>query len=70
MWVGNLFLLVLNLPIIGLWVRLLSIPYHLLYPIILVFTAVGVDPKTENQTWDGRPIALVKSGRPIEGLVE
>ena len=42
MWVGNLFLLVLNLPLIGLWVRLLSIPYHLLYPIILVFTAVGV----------------------------
>jgi TctA family transporter len=42
MWVGNLFLLVLNLPIIGLWVRLLSMPYHLLYPIILVFTAVGV----------------------------
>jgi putative tricarboxylic transport membrane protein len=42
MWVGNLFLLVLNLPLIGLWVRLLSIPYHLLYPIILVFTVVGV----------------------------
>ena len=42
MWVGNLFLLVLNLPLIGLWVRLLSIPYQLLYPIILVFTAVGV----------------------------
>jgi len=42
MWVGNLFLLVLNLPMIGLWVRLLTIPYHLLYPIILVFSAVGV----------------------------
>jgi putative tricarboxylic transport membrane protein len=42
MWVGNLFLLVLNLPLIGMWVRLLSIPYQLLYPIILVFTAVGV----------------------------
>jgi putative tricarboxylic transport membrane protein len=42
MWVGNLFLLVLNLPLIGLWVRLLSIPYQMLYPIILVFTAVGV----------------------------
>ena len=42
MWVGNLFLLVLNLPLIGLWVRLLTIPYQLLYPIILVFTAVGV----------------------------
>jgi TctA family transporter len=42
MWVGNLFLLVLNLPLIGLWVRLLAIPYHLLYPIILVFSAIGV----------------------------
>src|SRR5262245_8611563 len=42
MWVGNLFLLVLNLPMIGLWVRLLAVPYHLLYPIILVFSAVGV----------------------------
>jgi len=42
MWVGNLFLLVLNLPMIGLWVRLLAIPYHRLYPIILVFSAVGV----------------------------
>ena len=42
MWVGNLFLLVLNLPLIGLWVRLLSIPYQWLYPIILVFSAVGV----------------------------
>jgi uncharacterized protein (DUF1501 family) len=34
-----------------------------------VFTAVGVDPKTENHTWDGRPIALVKGGTPVEGLV-
>jgi putative tricarboxylic transport membrane protein len=41
MWVGNLFLLVLNLPMIGLWVRLLAVPYHLLYPTILVFSAVG-----------------------------
>jgi len=42
MWVGNLFLLVLNLPLIGLWVRLLAVPYGLLYPVILVFAAVGV----------------------------
>jgi putative tricarboxylic transport membrane protein len=41
MWVGNLFLLVLNLPMIGLWVRLLAVPYHLLYPTILVFSGVG-----------------------------
>jgi TctA family transporter len=42
MWIGNLFLLVLNLPLIGLWVRLLAVPYQLLYPIILVFSAIGV----------------------------
>ena len=37
MWIGNLMLLVLNLPLIGLWVRMISVPYHLLYPVILVF---------------------------------
>jgi TctA family transporter len=42
MWIGNLFLIVLNLPLIGLWVRLLTIPYRLLYPAILVFCCVGV----------------------------
>jgi len=42
MWLGNLFLLVLNLPMIGLWVRLCMVPYHLLYPAILVFCAIGV----------------------------
>jgi putative tricarboxylic transport membrane protein len=42
MWVGNLFLLLLNLPLIGLWVRLLAVPYHLLFPVILLFSAVGV----------------------------
>ncbi|MBI2207031.1 MAG: tripartite tricarboxylate transporter permease [Candidatus Rokubacteria bacterium] len=42
MWIGNLFLVVLNLPLIGLWVRLCAVPYHLLYPAILVFCAIGV----------------------------
>jgi putative tricarboxylic transport membrane protein len=42
MWIGNLFLLVLNLPMIGLWVRLCMVPYHLLYPAILVFCSIGV----------------------------
>jgi TctA family transporter len=42
MWIGNLFLLVLNLPLIGIWIRILSVPYHLLYPAILVFCAIGV----------------------------
>jgi len=42
MWVGNLFLLALNLPMIGLWVRLLAVPYRLLFPAILVFCCIGV----------------------------
>ena len=42
MWIGNLFLLVLNLPMIGLWVRMIMVPYHLLYPAILAFCVIGV----------------------------
>ncbi|MBP6818400.1 MAG: tripartite tricarboxylate transporter permease [Ferrovibrio sp.] len=42
MWIGNFFLIVLNLPLIGMWVRMLSIPYHILFPGILVFCAIGV----------------------------
>jgi putative tricarboxylic transport membrane protein len=42
MWIGNLFLIVLNLPMIGLWVRMITVPYHLLFPAILVFCAIGV----------------------------
>ncbi len=41
MWIGNLLLVILNLPLVGLWARLVRAPYHLLYPIILVFCAVG-----------------------------
>jgi TctA family transporter len=42
MWIGNLMLVVLNLPMIGLWVQLLKVPYRLLYPSILVFCCIGV----------------------------
>src|SRR5215203_4685307 len=42
MWVGNLLLVVLNLPLVGLWVRLLRIPYTMLFPAIVVFSAIGV----------------------------
>jgi len=42
MWVGNLMLVVLNLPLIGMWVKLLTVPYRYLYPSILVFMAIGV----------------------------
>jgi Uncharacterized protein conserved in bacteria len=41
-WVGNLMLLVLNIPFIGLWVRLLTVPYPLLYPVVLMFICIGV----------------------------
>jgi TctA family transporter len=42
MWVGNAMLVILNLPLIGLWVQLLKVPYRLLYPMILVFCGIGV----------------------------
>ena len=42
MWVGNLMLVVLNLPMIGLWIKLLQVPYRLLYPAILLFCSIGV----------------------------
>jgi len=42
MWVGNLMLVVLNLPLIGIWIKLLTVPYRLLYPAILLFCAIGV----------------------------
>ena len=42
MWIGNLMLVVINLPLLGIWVKLLSVPYRLLYPAILLFCAIGV----------------------------
>ena len=42
MWIGNLMLIILNLPMIGVWVKLLTIPYRHLYPAILVFCCIGV----------------------------
>ncbi|KDB80258.1 tripartite tricarboxylate transporter TctA domain protein, partial [Bordetella bronchiseptica CARE970018BB] len=42
MWIGNLMLVVLNLPLVGLWVKLLKVPYRILYPAILVFCTIGV----------------------------
>ena len=41
MWIGNLMLVLLNLPLIGLWVRMLTIPYHLLFPAIIAFCCIG-----------------------------
>jgi TctA family transporter len=41
MWLGNLLLVLLNLPLIGMWVRMLTIPYHLLFPGIIAFCCIG-----------------------------
>jgi len=48
MWVGNLMLVVLNLPMIGMWVKLLTVPYRYLFPSILVFMAIGVFSLSNN----------------------
>jgi len=42
MWIGNLMLVIINLPLIGIWVQLLKVPYRLLYLAILLFCAIGV----------------------------
>lgn len=42
MWIGNAMLLIINLPMIGMWIKLLSVPYRLLYPAILMFCVIGV----------------------------
>jgi len=42
MWIGNAMLVVLNLPLIGIWIKLLTVPYRILYPAILLFCCVGV----------------------------
>lgn len=42
MWVGNVMLVILNMPLIGMWVSLLKVPYRILYPCILLFCVIGV----------------------------
>ncbi|QQX83479.1 tripartite tricarboxylate transporter permease [Cupriavidus necator] len=51
MWIGNFMLIVLNLPLIGIWVKLLKVPYRYLYPAILVFCCIGVY-SVQNTTFD------------------
>jgi TctA family transporter len=51
MWIGNLMLVVLNLPLIGIWIKLLSVPYRWLFPSIVLFCAIGVY-STNNSTFD------------------
>lgn len=51
MWIGNFFLVILNLPMIGIWVRLLSVPYRLLYPLIVLACTIGAF-STNNNMFD------------------
>jgi TctA family transporter len=57
MWIGNLMLIVLNLPLIGIWIKLLTVPYRWLFPSIVLFCAIGVY-STNNNTWDIWMVAL------------
>ncbi len=47
-WIGNVILVILNVPMISLWVRLLTIPYHLLFPAIVVFICIGTYSTSNN----------------------
>jgi putative tricarboxylic transport membrane protein len=48
MYVGNVFLLVLNLPLVGLWVQLLRVPYRFLFPVVLLLAVVGTYSANKN----------------------
>jgi len=56
MWIGNLMLLVINLPLVGMWVRLLKVPYRLLFPAILIFSCIGI------YSIDNNPMDVVFTG--------
>jgi len=51
MWIGNAMLIILNLPLIGMWIKLLTVPYRWLYPAIVLFCAIGVF-STNNNSFD------------------
>ncbi|MBK0394597.1 tripartite tricarboxylate transporter permease [Ramlibacter algicola] len=57
MWIGNAMLVILNLPLIGIWIKLLTVPYRWLFPAIVLFCAIGVY-STNNNTWDVWMVAL------------
>jgi TctA family transporter len=50
-WIGNVLLVILNIPLVGIWVRMLQIPYRILYPAILLFICIGVF-SVNNNTFD------------------
>ncbi|ODT21733.1 MAG: hypothetical protein ABS54_12195 [Hyphomicrobium sp. SCN 65-11] len=51
MWVGNLMLVIINLPLIGMWIKLLNVPYRILFPVIIVICGIGVY-SVQNSTFD------------------
>lgn len=57
MWIGNFFLVVLNLPLIGIWVRMIMVPYHFLFPAILIFCTIGIF-SLNNNVFDIQMMAL------------
>lgn len=57
MWVGNLMLVIINLPLIGIWVKLLTVPYRFLYPSILLFCCIGAY-SLQNSTFHVMTVAI------------
>jgi len=57
MWIGNAMLIILNLPLIGIWIKLLTVPYRWLFPAIILFCAIGVY-STNNNTFDIWMVAI------------
>ena len=64
MWIGNLMLIVINLPLIGLWVRMLRVPYRILFPSILVLCCVGAYSANANPT-----ILMLTAGFALLGYI-
>ncbi len=66
MWLGNLMLLVINLPLVGIWVRLLRVPYRLLFPSIVMFCCIGIY-SVNNAPTDVMHRRRVRFGRLLAG---
>src|SRR5206468_10827728 len=60
MWIGNLMLLVLNLPLVGVWIKLRAVPYRLLFPAIFVFCCIGAYA-VDNKVFDVYEIAALSA---------
>ncbi len=67
-WIGNLMLLVLNIPLIGVWVRMLSVPYRLIFPTVLFLIAIGVYSANNNLFDVGMVLALGVFGYMLSRL--